>query len=590
MRSDREKTTLMAVPARTRHREERNRHLTVARGVGILLLMVPAGILLLCLGSYFSGGDCFSATAGDKLGPHAKPGYLSLNPDNKHHSAEPHSQGNSRLLSNGTHWFEPTIILVSLDGFRADYLDRGITPELLRIGRQGLRADYMIPSFPSSTFPNHYSIVTGLYPGSHGIVANMFYDTEVNDTFVYTDPKRNVSPHWWEGGEPIWVTAEKQGQRAAIDMWPGSTAVIHGSKPTYLVPYASNVHPLAKVDQLVEWLDLAQDKRPSFLAAYMPEVDGAAHKLGPDAQGVNDAVRLVDGAVGELWRQIAQRNLTHIVNLMVVSDHGMAATQAHKYAIYVDDIIDTTKLRGIYGWPLGAIQPLDSADILPMYHKLKRASKGQPWAVYLRENVPQRFHYTHKSRVAPIMLIPELPYYVTTRVSDKFHAQKLQSAEEFPVTGAHGYDNLHPLMRATFLAAGPAFRSRDVRAPVIPEEEERVAAAAQEEGRLARGQVEADDGSRISDMDAMQNYLDLVRNALVAGPASSDLTSPRKAAKYQAEYDAMWGESHLSEAVLRNIRHPPFENVELYAMMARILNLKPAPNNGTAEFSRWWLR
>ncbi|KAJ2743369.1 hypothetical protein GGI20_003805 [Coemansia sp. BCRC 34301] len=587
---DREKTTLMAVPespgrARNAQRQERNRHLVVVRGVGIFLLLIPAGILLLCLGSYLYGGECPAASG---AGPHGKPEYLSLYPVNKHHPADTQDQANSRLVSNGTHWFQPTLILISLDGFRADYLDRGITPELLRIGRQGLRADYMTPSFPSSTFPNHYSIATGLYPGVHGIVANVFYDSSLNDTFVYTDPKKNTASKWWEGGEPIWVTAEKQGQRAAIDMWPGSTAVIHGTKPTYLVPYSSNVAPLAKVKQLAEWLDLAQDKRPSFLAAYMPEVDSAAHQLGPDAQGVNDAVRLVDGAVGELWRQIEQRNLTHVVNLMVVSDHGMAATQAHKYAIYVDDIIDTSRLRGLYGWPLGAIQPLDNADILPMYHKLKRASKGQPWAVHLRESVPARFHYTHRSRVAPIMLIPELPYYVTTRASDKFHAQQLRSTEEFPVTGAHGYDNLHPLMRATFLAAGPAFRSRDATAPPLPPaylEDGPVSI----QGSVARGQIEADDGSHISDMDAMQDYLDLVRNALVAGPLS-DPTSPRTSSKHQAEYDAMWGESHLSEAALRNIRHPPFENVELYAMMARILNLKPAPHNGTTEFSRWWLR
>ncbi|KAJ2840876.1 hypothetical protein FBU31_000017 [Coemansia sp. 'formosensis'] len=597
MSSGREKTSLVAVVSdapglsldaqyqqQQRRQEERSRHLVLVRRVGLFLLLIPAGILLLCLGAYVYGRECPVATTHR---PHGVPEYLSLNPVNKHHSAEAHSQANQRLISNGTHWYQPTIILVSLDGFRADYLDRGITPELLNIGRKGLRADYMIPSFPSSTFPNHYSIATGLYPGSHGMVSNEFYDSSLNDTFSYKDTKKNLESRWWEGGEPIWVTAEKQGQRTAINMWPGSTAVIHGTLPTYVLPFSYGVSPSTKVKQLTDWLDLPQDKRPSFLATYMPEVDGAAHQVGPDAKPVNDAVQLVDGALGELWRQIAQRNLTHIVNLMVVSDHGMAATQAHKCAIYVDDIIDTSKLRGIYGWPLGGIQPKDNADVLPMYHKLKRASKGKPWTVYLRENVPERFHYTHQSRVAPIMIIPELPFYVTTHASDKFHAKQLGSKEEFPVTGAHGYDNLHPLMRATFLAAGPAFRSRNVNAPPLPAESAPADGSVSIQGRVAKGQIEADDGSRISDMDAMQDYLDLVRNALVSGP---DHTSPRPGTKHRAEYDAMWGESHLSEATLRNIRHPPFENVELYAMMTRILDLKPAPNNGTAEFSRWWLQ
>ncbi|KAJ2021375.1 hypothetical protein IW146_002025 [Coemansia sp. RSA 922] len=586
MRSGREKTGLMAVvndaPGRTpdtQRQEERSRHLVLVRGVGLFLLLIPTGLILLCLGAYVYGRACPAASTHEH---HAE--YLSLYPVNKHHPAETHDQ---RLLSNGTHWFKPTVILVSLDGFRADYLDRGITPELLHIGRQGLRADYMIPSFPSSTFPNHYSIATGLYPGVHGMVSNEFYDTLLNDSFSYKNPKNNLESRWWEGGEPIWVTAEKQGQISAINMWPGSTAVIHGTKPTYVLPFRYGVSPLTKVRQLADWLDLPQDKRPSFLATYMPEVDSAAHQVGPDTKQVNDAVQLVDGALGELWRQIGQRNLTHIVNLMVVSDHGMAATQTHKCAIYIDDIIDTTKLHGIYGWPLGGVQPKDNADILPMYHKLKRASKGKPWTVYLRENVPERFHYTHQSRVAPIMVIPELPYYVTTHASNLFHAKELTSKEEFPVFGAHGYDNLHPLMRATFLAAGPAFRSRDVNAPPLPLAKAPLDGSVSIQGRVAKGQVEANDGSRISDMDAMQDYLDLVRNALVSRP---DHTTPRPGVKHQAEYDAIWGESHLSEAKLRNIRHPPFENVELYALMTRILDLKPAPNNGTAEFGRWWLQ
>ncbi|PIA18824.1 type I phosphodiesterase/nucleotide pyrophosphatase/phosphate transferase, partial [Coemansia reversa NRRL 1564] len=362
------------------------------------------------------------------------------------------------VVSNGTHMFQPTLILVSIDGFRPDYMDRGITPNLQHIGQKGLRADYMLPSFPSSTFPNHYTIVTGLYPGSHGIVSNEFYDTEINATFVYKDNSSTVQSKWWEGGEPIWVTAEKQGLKAGINMWPGSTATIHNTKPSYVIPYADNVHPTKKMSQILEWLDLPFDQRPSFLATYMPEVDKMAHKEGPDAKHVNDAVAMVDNALGELWSEIERRNLTHIVNLMVVSDHGMAATVRHKYAIYIDDIIDVSKLVGIYGWPLGGIQPKHNEDVSELFHKLKLASVGQPWKVYLRDDIPSRFHYTHKSRVAPIYVITELPYYVTTRAADQIHAERqnlLQS--ESQVIGVHGYDNMHPLMRATFVAVGPAF-------------------------------------------------------------------------------------------------------------------------------------
>ncbi|KAJ1644304.1 hypothetical protein J3B02_003326 [Coemansia erecta] len=591
-------------------RREQSRRLLLVRGVGIFLLCIPLALLLLCAAVYFYGIEFPEPEAHAKAVKTPSHEYLSLYPavNNKHHVPGPtatedpvgHADGH-KLISNGTHWFRPTLILVSLDGFRADYLQRGISPSLVRIGKQGLRADYMIPSFPSSTFPNHYTIVTGLYPGSHGIVNNIFYDSQLNDTFVFKDSKKNIDSRWWEGGEPIWVTAEKQGLKAGIDMWPGSTAVIKDTRPSYVVPYSNDVHPTEKTQQLLEWLDLPLDRRPAFLATYMPEVDQAAHKLGPDAKKVDEAIHMVDEALGDLWAEIGRRNLTHVVNLMVVSDHGMAASRAHKNAIYIDDIIDVSKLRGIYGWPLGGIEPLDSADVPEMFRKLKIASHGQPWKVYLRDEIPARFHYTYQTRIAPIYVIPEVPYYVTTHETDNLHAQVAaarSSGNEDRIMGVHGYDNLHPLMRATFVATGPAFRSRHQTAPALSKEYrtsnvtldtdsadpdsfviQRKADYPSAQNGISMEQIH-DDGSRISDMSAEQDYLDLVRSALV---------SSRPIQNAGAEYDMLWGESHMSENVLRNIRHPPFENVELYGLMTSILGLKPAPNNGTSEFSRWWL-
>ncbi|KAJ2078023.1 hypothetical protein H4R24_004759 [Coemansia sp. RSA 988] len=579
-------------------RLQRRWRLRLVRGIGILLLAIPALLLVLCCGTYLYNIE-YPANDAPR---HAKQEYLSVYPGHTYKPTD--SQDNTDklqgLVSNGTHMFRPTLILVSLDGFRPDYMDRGITPNLQHIGQQGLRADYMLPSFPSSTFPNHYTIVTGLYPGSHGIVSNEFYDTELNATFVYKDDSITVQSKWWEGGEPIWVTAEKEGLKAGIDMWPGSTAAIRKTKPSYVIPYADNVHPTKKTRQLLEWLDLPIERRPSFLATYMPEVDQMAHKLGPDDKQVNDAVSLVDGALGELWSEIAKRNLTHVVNLMVVSDHGMAATVKHKHAIYIDDIIDLSKLVGIYGWPLGGIQPKRSEDVPELYHKLKLASAGQPWEVYLRKDIPSRFHYTHKSRVAPIYVITELPYYVTTRAGDQLHAeQQNQSQSESSVVGVHGYDNMHPLMRATFVAVGPAFRSRSIPAATVPQQSAillnttlssdilNIQLAMDSPSSMVPGldvskEQVADDGSHISDMSAKQDYMELLHNAMLSHSSHS--------AEYKAEYDHSWDEIHLGESRLRNIRHPPFENVELYGLMARILHLNPAPNNGTTDFYRWWLR
>ncbi|KAJ1776608.1 hypothetical protein LPJ54_002958 [Coemansia sp. RSA 1824] len=548
-------------------RPRQRRQLTVVRGLGILLLSIPALLVLTFSGAYFYNMAC----PGEAV--HKSHDYLSMYPGATHRPAETYEA--DQLLSNGTHEFRPTLVLVSLDGFRADYLDRGLTPNLINIGKQGLRADYMLPSFPSSTFPNHYTIVTGLYPGSHGIVSNVFYDTEFNDTFVYKDMVKARESRWWQGGEPIWVTAEKQGQRAAIDMWPGSTAIIRDTAPSYLIPFADNVHPTEKTQQVLEWLDLPLARRPTFLATYMPEVDQAAHARGPDSPQVNDAMQMFDEALGDLWTQIERRNLTHIVNIMIVSDHGMASTKAHKYAVYIDDIIDESKIIDVYNWPLGGIQPKDPSDVPEIYQNLTRASHGQPWQVYLRNDIPERFHYNHSSRVAPIYVIPEVPYYITTRAKDK-----MQSPGSESTIGVHGYDNMHPLMRATFVAAGPAFRSRN-NAPMLYNSTWSHSDVDIQLAHDFSGEQMADDGMLVSDMSAQQDYLDLVRSALVSRPTDR---------VYRAEYDTLWGDAQLSSEMLRNIRHPPFENVELYGLMSRILNLDPAPNNGTVDFYRWWLR
>ncbi|KAJ2177462.1 hypothetical protein EV181_006525 [Coemansia sp. RSA 532] len=286
-------------------------------------------------------------------------------------------------------------------------------------------------------------------------------------------------------------------------------------------------------------------------------------------------MQMFDEALGELWTQIERRNLTHIVNIMIVSDHGMASTKAHKYAVYIDDIIDESKIIDVYNWPLGGIQPKDPSDVPEMYQNLTRASHGQPWQVYLRNDIPERFHYNHSSRVAPIYVIPEVPYYITTRAKDK-----MQSPGSESTIGVHGYDNMHPLMRATFVAAGPAFRSRN-NAPMLYNSTWSHSDVDIQLAHDFSGEQMADDGMLVSDMSAQQDYLDLVRSALVSRPTDR---------VYRAEYDALWGDAQLSSEMLRNIRHPPFENVELYGLMSRILNLDPAPNNGTVDFYRWWLR
>ncbi|GBB96220.1 hypothetical protein RclHR1_02700022 [Rhizophagus clarus] len=366
---------------------------------------------------------------------------LTLFPRNK----IPFIPPSSALLSNGTHKFHNTVIIVSFDGLRSDYLDRNVTPTINEFIQKGVKAEYMIPSFPSMTFPNHYTIVTGLYPESHGIIANQFYDPILKDNFTYTSNESK----WWKG-EPIWVTTVKQNQKSGVSMWVGSSSVIDGLTPTYLHTFDSNMNLDERVDHIVDWLDMKLEDRPTFLAGYIPIIDSMGHKFGPDSQEVNEALKTADEYVKELLNKIEERNLTDIVNIIFVSDHGMAQIIPSKVT-FLDDIFNVTKIRPIELFPLGGIRPYDDSDIEGIYNLLQNASENQPWKCYLKENIPERFHYTNSDRIDPIVCIPPVGWSITTR---------RDSANQTIPNGAHGYDNREPTMRSIFLANGPYFKDK----------------------------------------------------------------------------------------------------------------------------------
>lgn len=370
------------------------------------------------------------------------------------------AQESQLLYSNGTHHFGPTTILVSFDGLRADYLDRGLTPSFDEIAKMGVQARYMSPSFPSTTFPNHYTLATGLYPESHGIVGNYFWDPVLNDTFMYTDPKHSLDSKWW-GGEPIWVTAVLQGLRSAICMWPGASSVIHGKRPSYEIPYDNDITREEKVGQVMEWLDLPIKDRPNFIAVYFQEVDQTGHQYGPDSKEVNDALVGSNSALKNLMDGLNARNLLEVANLVVLSDHGMTQTSNSKL-IYLEDWMDVELIWRMDGYPLGGLWLQREEDIPAVYRNLTRPrpdgmvnSDGKyvkPFSVYLRENVPFRFHYSHNARIAPIVIVPNVAHsLIMTR------AEHPPDVPYEPI-GMHGYDNLDVDMRATFSAMGPNFK------------------------------------------------------------------------------------------------------------------------------------
>jgi predicted AlkP superfamily pyrophosphatase or phosphodiesterase len=369
-------------------------------------------------------------------------------------------------LSNGTHLFAPTTILISLDGFRADFLNRDITPALSAFIASGVSPRYMLPSFPSVTFPNHFTLVTGLYPESHGVVGNQFWDPVLQEEFYYTHTKISMQPRWWTA-EPLWVTAEDQGVRTAIHMWPGSEAHIPDIEPTYLDKYnGSEVLP-KKVDRILEWLDLPGDDdgavegqklRPQFIAAYVPNVDADGHKYGPNSTEIRGTISDADSMLTLLVEGLLARNLTEVVNIIVVSDHGMATTSTSR-AVQLDDLIDLSLVDHIDGWPLRGLRLKNPDRDVPILHEqLLEASKQYPGAfdVYTKETMPPRYHFTNNDRIAPLWVVPKTGWAVLEK-SDIDLAKTIAAGEAVNPKGLHGYDHEHPLMRAIFIARGPAF-------------------------------------------------------------------------------------------------------------------------------------
>ncbi|KAL8766618.1 MAG: hypothetical protein Q9194_006219 [Teloschistes cf. exilis] len=370
---------------------------------------------------------------------------------------------NLATLSNGTSDFAPTTILISLDGFRADFLQRGLTPTLNSFIAEGVSPKYMLPSFPSVTFPNHYTLVTGLHPESHGVVGNSFWDPEWDEDFFYTDPTRSMQPKWWADGEPLWVTAEMQNVTTAIHMWPGSEAHIMSLEPTFLDKFNGTEDLTKKVHRILELLDTpgptlepAVAGRPQLIAAYVPNVDADGHKYGPNSTEIKATIQNVDTMVHDLFHGLEQRNLTWIVNVVVVSDHGMATTSTDRL-IQLDDLIDLNLVERIDGWPLYGLRPKNPADLQGLYAKLlDEAEHNDHFDVYVKETMPERYHFSNNDRIAPLWVIPKTGWAIVHK--DDFDvAEAKAKGKVYSPKGLHGYDHEHPLMRSIFIARGPAF-------------------------------------------------------------------------------------------------------------------------------------
>lgn len=346
---------------------------------------------------------------------------------------------------------QPKVLLISIDGFINEYVDRNETPNLDQFIDDGVVAEYMIPAFPTKTFPNHWTLVTGLYVENHGIITNSFYDYELEARFSYGPQGTPNDERWW-GGEPIWVTAEKQGLTAATFFWPGSEATINGVQSTKWVQYDGGVPDSTRIDSLIAWMDPAGDVQADFGTLYFSEVDSRGHAFGKNSAEVDEAVIDIDGLLGYLQKKVKEVGLNQSLNIILLSDHGMSDLSEER-VIFLEELINLNDVEVMDWTPVGLIKPKEGKKD-EVYKTLKENEEN--YTVYLKEDMPERYHFKNHYRIPEIIMIADPGYTITNQ--SFFETRGLLAAQ-------HGFDNRSASMRTFFAAKGPAFKKDERVAP-----------------------------------------------------------------------------------------------------------------------------
>lgn len=338
---------------------------------------------------------------------------------------------------------KPYVILISADGFRYDYADKYHASNLIRLRKSGVEAESMQPCYPSVTFNNHYSIVTGMYPSHHGIVYNRFYDRNRKQSYAIDD-RKTVEDGSWYGGIPLWVLAEQQHLITAAWCYVGTEAPIQNTYSTYWYKYSSKTPIQQGIDAVNSWLHLPDSVRPHLITFYIGDVDYAGHTYGPDSKETKAAVLYVDSIINVLNKIIVATKLP--VNFIFVSDHGMANVDTVT-RINVRSMIDTSKFIIKDGSTSLHLYAKNPADIIPTYKRLKGLADG--FSVYLRDSIPAQWHYSTAddkfNRIGDIYILPNYPKVLTSWTG------KINP-------GTHGFDPTMQQMHATFYAWGPSFK------------------------------------------------------------------------------------------------------------------------------------
>ncbi len=343
----------------------------------------------------------------------------------------------------------PYVIIVSLDGFRWDYADRGITPNLQKMAEQGVRAITFEPAFPSKTFPNHYTIATGLYPQNNGLINNRFYDFFTGRQYRVGDTISVRNAYWYKG-EALWETAERQGLISASYFWPGSEVHLRYRHPTYFKKYDGSIPHAQRIKGIIDWLQLPQAKRPHLLFLYFSDTDTYGHRYGPQSEKINEAIALLDRQIGLLRAKIDSIGMSDRVNIIVLSDHGMTQLRPDgKILLY--EILKDSKVRVDGYGPLVQFFTNSAQQKERVYQTLLKQRKG--YTVYKKEDIPAYFHYRHNPFIGDVIAVADLGYtFIRT-------PEELKKMRRRHPQGDHGYDNHTLDMQGIFFAVGPAFKT-----------------------------------------------------------------------------------------------------------------------------------
>ena len=336
------------------------------------------------------------------------------------------------------------VLLISIDGFRWDYRARFATPALDQLAAAGVSAEKLQPAFPTKTFPNHFTLVTGLVPDHHGIVSNTM--KEGDEWFMMSNRAAVTDPKWWQA-DPIWTTLEKSGRKTAPLLWPGSEAAIGGMMPAYWVQYQQDLTDAERVDLLTAFYSKPESEWPDFATLYWHDVDTAGHGFGPGSDEVKAAAEKVDRAIGQLQRTLASLGAAKSLNVIVVSDHGMSQLAADR-VIYLEDYVDINAIETVDSSPTIGILP-KTLTVEEIYGRL--AGKHASLHVYRKHEMPSHLAYGRHPRVPPIVIMAADGWTIVQR-----RPPPDQPPRRFG--GAHGYDNALDSMQGLFVAAGPAFR------------------------------------------------------------------------------------------------------------------------------------